>query len=71
MMQPDKRITALVDAEGFMNAVSEQQRYYKTIPEAYLAVEEIYYKYYGKTRYSSFESFKQVRNRLIKKNKTK
>jgi hypothetical protein len=71
MMQPDLRITRLVDPVGFLTAVSEQQRYYKTIPEAYLAVEEIYFKYYGKTRYSSFESFKQVRNRLIKKNKSK
>ncbi len=34
--------------------------------EAYEQVEELYKSYWGKTKYSSFESYRQARNRRYK-----
>jgi hypothetical protein len=67
----DKRILALSSFEGFNDCFEQQLKYHNTMPEAFLAVSNIYFKYYGKERYSSYESFKQVRNRHIKQNKIK
>lgn len=64
MIEP--HIQRLLTQEGFIEAFYEQCADYKTHEEAYEGVERLYERYFGKRKYSNFNSFRQVRDRITK-----
>ena len=65
----DQKISKLITTTGFITEYYKQLNGCKTNAEAYQKVEEIYFKYFGKNKYSNFESFRQVRDYRLKKKK--
>jgi hypothetical protein len=69
----DLRITRLAETPGFMEAYEyELQRgVHKTYTEAYLECENLRIKYFGTPKFSSFDSFRTVRAKYLKKKDSK
>lgn len=61
----------LLTPEGFNKAFEKSLKAHqnKKYKDAYEAVENIYEMCFGIRKYSSYESFRQIRIRIIKKNK--
>jgi hypothetical protein len=67
MIEPN--IMDLLKPEGF-NALFEKnlsQMKGSTLPQAYQRAEEIFKEHFGQSKYSSYDSFRKVRGRLIKR----
>ena len=60
-------ILVLLSPEGFEERFHHYCRHEKTNVKAYEAVEKEYEHHYGKRRYASYDSFRVVMNRKLKK----
>lgn len=60
-------IRGLIDPRNFINSWFRALPNYKTYEEAYESVEIEYLNYFGRRKYSDYQSFRQVKNRIIKK----
>ena len=52
--------------EGFMEEFYTKCATNKNVIDAFDEVNELHCKYFGRTKYNDYDSFKQVRNRLIR-----
>jgi len=62
----EPHIIRLLKPEGFNKAFEERLIDFDTYEKAYESVERMYEMHFGERKYSGYESFRQVRNRLIK-----
>lgn len=60
-------IRRLNSTTGFLNLFFEKLTQTKTQAEAYREAEKEYQSIFGENRYSSYDSFRKTKNRLIKK----
>ena len=67
----EKQILALMDFDGFCKQFYAFCREYSTQELAYDATERMYMRYFGKAKYSSFESFRELKNRTLRDRKKK
>ena len=67
MAKLSKEEQALLTPEGFIKQFYTFCSEYNTQLEAYEAAERKFVSIYGKRKYIDFESFRQVRNRTLKK----
>ena len=63
----DPYILELLNFEGFLKVFYRYCAHYSTQELAYDAVERLYEANFGKRKYANFESFRQIRNRFLKK----
>lgn len=61
----------LNSAEGFVDEYQSRLRHYRRNVEAYWAVEEDYYRLFGRNRYSCYQSFHTILRRILKRNRTR
>ena len=66
LAQQIERMIQLNSHAGFVEAFWENVKTYRTFEEAYQSVEDEYEGYYGITKYSSYDSFRRVRDRKKK-----
>lgn len=69
MQKIEAHILRLQTTEGFINLFFLMCQEYPTQEKAYDACERQYSSYFGKPKYSSFESFRQIKNRHFKNKK--
>lgn len=62
-----KEVLALLESEGFISQFYIFCTEYETQEEAYLATERKYRGFFGKNRYANFESFREIKNRKLRK----
>tara|TARA_R100000664_G_scaffold4828_1_gene9559 strand:+ start:2092 stop:2307 length:216 start_codon:yes stop_codon:yes gene_type:complete len=67
----DKTILKLISFEGFNQRFEQNMRVCNTYKNAYLKTEEQYKDVFGEKKYASYDSFRIVRARKMKKNKKK
>ena len=60
----------LKNIDDFMNCFYQIVSNEVNNVEAYLKIEDIYYSKFGKSRYTSYETFKVAKSRWIKKQKS-
>lgn len=65
----EPHLQRLLTQEGFIEAFWEQCADYHTQKDAYEAVERQYERTFGMRKYSDWDSFRKVRDRLIKTRK--
>lgn len=65
-MKYEDHILALQELEGFCRQFYLYCGEYGTQQRAYEATERMFQQYFGKRKYADFESFRQVRNRMLK-----
>lgn len=65
-MVPEKLLKCL-DARGFINEVKSRQSSRVTLREAYTSVESDMETYFGKRKFSDFQSFRVVQSRHNRK----
>jgi len=58
----------LLDTNGFIEAYEEKLRVFPTKQSAFNAVNREHEINFGKPKYSSYDSFRQVRNKKMKRN---
>ncbi len=61
-------ILRLLNQDGFFERFYEFTRSEKTYSEAYFRTESEHLHYFGKTKYSNYESFRKVLSRRINRN---
>jgi hypothetical protein len=66
-----KETMDLAQLEGFINVWHKQISKYTTYEDAYEATEVIHVRYFGKRRYKSYDSFKNIISRRNKAKTTK
>tara|TARA_B110000003_G_C16532849_1_gene489625 strand:+ start:263 stop:682 length:420 start_codon:yes stop_codon:yes gene_type:complete len=57
-----------IRSQGFENRYLKNTKLFKTYKKAYEKTEFEYIQTFGKRRYSSYDSFRQIRSRKMKKN---
>ena len=62
----EQDIRGLIVTNNFINAWFIALPNYSTYEAAYESIEVIYVEYFGKRRYSDYNSFRTVKNRSIK-----
>lgn len=62
-----KQMRTLASNQGFYNAYFKELKTAATNHEAFNIVNEQYYNLFGRYRYSSYDTFRNVKNRNIKK----
>lgn len=67
--QLEPHVLKLMTAEGFDARFFEMCQHYPTDALAYEAVERQYESYFGKRRYSNYESYRKTKNKRINKSK--
>ena len=67
----DKTILKLISFAGFNQRFEQNMRVCNTYKNAYLKTEELYQGAFGQKKYASYDSFRIVRARKMKKNKKK
>lgn len=67
MTQLPQRALYLTTTTGFDDAFFKNLASCKTQVEAYTLTEQEYHSYFGRNRYSSFESYRISRNKRIRK----
>ena len=67
----DKTILKLVSFDGFNQRYEQNMRVCNTYKNAYLKTEEQYEGVFGQKKYASYDSFRIIRSRKMKKNKKK
>ena len=67
----DKTILKLISFEGFNQRFEQNMRVCNTYKNAYLKTEEQYKDVFVEKKYASYDSFRIVRARKMKKNKKK
>lgn len=60
-------ICKIATSSGFYQYYFEQIKCYKTNVECFEAVNDLYFKYFGEYKYSSYNSFRTLRNKQLKK----
>lgn len=63
----DSKIIALLTPEGFDERFWDNASKYKTYKKAYEKLEDEYKTYFGKRKYSDYNSYRVCRDRRIKK----
>jgi hypothetical protein len=63
----DKKIIALLNADGFSKRFWQETKDFKTYKEAYEKLEVEFEKHFGKRRYADYDSFRVCRDRKLKK----
>jgi len=58
---------ALFTSDGFISEYYELMGDYQNQQKAYEALERQFFRIFGRRKYKSFESFRQCRNRKLKK----
>jgi len=67
MSEPiEKHLQKLLTTEGFIEKFYSMCPDYFTHEEAYEATERLYERVFGQRRYASFDSFRKIRDKLIK-----
>ena len=59
-------VNKLVSRQGFINAFWQEMKNHKTQVAAYEALEQVYERHYGQRRYSDYNSFRNVRDRVLR-----
>lgn len=67
MEKYNQRILSLQSFKGFYEAYLMATKNYTTYKEAYQSVEDRHYYYYGRHKYSSYESFKSQISKKVTK----
>lgn len=62
-----EQMKQLGTTSGFFNAYFKQLKTASTNDEAFNVINEQYYSLFGRYRYSSYDTFRKVKNRNIKK----
>ena len=57
----------LIDLRYFINAWFNLLPHHETYEKAYEALEDIYEDYFGRRRYSCYDSFRVVKDRVMKR----
>ena len=65
----DSKIIALLTPDGFDERFWDNAAQSKTYKIAYEKVEQEYESYFGKRKYSDYNSYRNCRDKRIKKNK--
>jgi hypothetical protein len=52
---------------GFYQYYFEQLKNYKSNTECFEAINNLYFKYFGEYKYASYDTFRKLKNRHIKK----
>ena len=60
-------ICKIATSSGFYQYYFEQINFYKTNVECFESVNDLYFKYFGEYKYSSYNSFRTLRNKQLKK----
>lgn len=69
MEKTQENILKLLDLQGFIDYYYKICLDFDTNQEAYERVESIHLEYFGKRKYSNYNSFRSVRNRNLKNKK--
>lgn len=62
-------ILRLLSQDGFIERFHEFTREEKTYQEAYFRTESEHLRWFGKTRYANYDSFRKIKERKYKGNK--
>ncbi len=57
----------LATQDGFIATYYRELKNYRTFADCFNAVNEKYYEYFGKYRYTDYHSFRQILKRKLKK----
>lgn len=60
-------IRKIATASGFYEYYFKQLKHYKTEIECFNAINELYHNYFGEFKYSSYDSFRKIKNKNLKK----
>lgn len=60
-------ICKIATSAGFYQYYFEELKYYKTEVECFNTVNDLYFKYFGEYKYSSYNSFRKLKNKHLKK----
>jgi hypothetical protein len=63
----DPYLRNLLTFDGFLALFYQFCKEYSTQERAYEAAERMFHAYFGKRNYANYESFRQMRNRHLKK----
>jgi len=67
MSEIDPYILSLLEFDGFCKLFYQYRKEYATQELAYEATERVYVGHFGKRKYANFESFREVKNRKLRK----
>lgn len=62
-----QEVLDLLDLEGFNEKFEEELRNHRTQEEAYEHTEQLHEQFFGRRKYSGYDSFRKVRERKLKK----
>ncbi|AWW32165.1 hypothetical protein DN752_19590 [Echinicola strongylocentroti] len=65
MMLVPKRVLKMVSVDGFISCYYSMMKNRNTREEAYESCEDLHEKYFGRRKYSGFDSFKKILYRKI------
>jgi len=60
-------ICKIATSAGFYQYYFEQLKHYKTEVDCFNFVNDLYFKYFGEYKYSSYNSFRKLKNKHLKK----
>jgi len=63
----EKQIRGLIEPRNFIAAWFAELPKHDTYEKAYEAIEDVYSDFFGKRKYSDYNSFRNVRDRITKR----
>jgi hypothetical protein len=63
----EKQIRGLIEPRNFIAAWFAELPKHDTYEKAYEAIEDVYFDFFGKRKYSDYNSFRNVRDRITKR----
>lgn len=60
-------IKRIATSAGFYEYYFEQLKHHKTEIECFDAINDLYFEYFGEYKYSSYNSFRKLKNKHLKK----
>jgi hypothetical protein len=67
LQKENEIICKIATSSGFYQYYFEQLKFHKTNVECFETINDLYFKYFGEYKYSSYNSFRTLRNKNIKK----
>ncbi len=60
-------IKKIATSAGFYTYYFEQLKHHKTEVDCFETINDLYFKYFGEYKYSSYNSFRKLKNKHLKK----
>lgn len=67
LQKENEIICKIATSSGFYQYYFDQLKFHKTNVECFETINDLYFKYFGEYKYSSYNSFRTLRNKHLKK----